>query len=108
MRKVKGLLMFGALAVAGVVAYRKLKNSDEEDFAKAVSKTVREKVDETMKDRDVTEMINKKAQEVVRKISFEKTLDRLGDKFMEKLLNKARREIEKKITHNLFWGWLDE
>lgn len=108
MRKVKGLLILGALAVAGVVTYRKLKNSEEEDFAKAVSKTVREKVDETMKDRDVTEMINKKAQEVVRKISFEKTLDRLGDKFMEKLLNKARREIEKKITHNLFWGWLDE
>lgn len=104
----KKVVIFGALVAAGVFVYRKLKNSEEENFAKAVSKTVKEKVDETMKDKDVTEMIDKKAKEVVKKISFEKTLDRIGEQFMNKLLNKARREIEKKITHNLFWGWLNE
>lgn len=104
----KGLVIFGALVAAGVVVYRKLKNSEEENFAKAVSKTVKEKVDETMKDKDVKDMIDKKAKEIVSKISFEKTLDRLQEKFVDKLLSKARREIEKKITHSLFWGWLDE
>ena len=57
----KGVVIFGAIVAVGVIAYRKLKNSEEENFAKAVSKTVKKKVDETMKNKDVTEMIDKKA-----------------------------------------------
>ena len=104
----KGLVIFGALAVAGAIIYRKLKNSEEENLAKTVSKTVKDKVDETMKEKDVKDMIDKKAKEIVNKIAFEKTIERLGDQFVTKLVSKARREIERKVTSNLFWGWLNE
>ena len=45
----KKLLIFGGLVAAGIVVYRKSKKSEEDNFVKGVSDTIKEKVDETMK-----------------------------------------------------------
>ncbi len=104
----KKLVIFGGLMLTGIAVYRKLKNSEEEDLAKAVSKSIKDKVDETMKEADVKSMIDKKAKEIVKKISFERTLAGIVRRIEDKLIIKVRREIEKAVTGHLFWGWLNE
>ena len=59
----KKLVIFGGLMLAGITVYRKVKNSEEENLAKAVSKTIKDKVDETMKEADVKDMIDKNVYE---------------------------------------------
>ena len=41
----KKLLIFGGLVAAGVIVYRKSKKSEEDNFVKEVSNTIKSKVD---------------------------------------------------------------
>lgn len=104
----KKLVIFGGLVLAGVIVYRKTKNSDEENFVKEVSNTIKEKVDETMKEADVKEFLDKKAKKIVNDISFGKTMERLGDRFVTNLIHKTRKTIFKKVTSYAFFSELLE
>lgn len=109
MRKgLKGLVIFGGLVLAGVIVYRKAKNSEEENFVKEVSDTIKSKVDETMKEADVKEFLDKKAKKIINDISFAKTMERLGDKFVDRLIHKTRNTIFKKVTSYAFFSELLE
>ena len=109
MRKgLKGLVIFGGLVLAGVIVYRKAKNSEEENFVKEVSNTIKEKVDETMKEADVKEFLNKKAKKITDELRFEKNIERLADKMCDNLIRNVRRKVFKKVTHYTFWSeWLE-
>lgn len=108
MRKgLKRLVIFGGVVLAGVVAYRKFKNSEEETFVKEVSNTIKDKVDETMKEADVKEFIDKKAKKIVNDLSFGKSIDRLTDKMVDGIICKVRRTIFEKVTRYTFFAeWL--
>lgn len=104
----KKLVIFGGLVVAGIVAYRKLKNSEEENFVKEVTNTIKDKVDETMKEADVKEFLNKKAKKITDELRFEKNIERLADKMCDNLISNVRRKVFKKVTHYTFWSeWLE-
>lgn len=104
----KRLVIFGGIVLAGVAVYRKSKKSEEENFVKEVSKTIKDKVDETMKEADVKEFIDKKAKKIAEELSFAKSIERLGDKMVDGLIRKVRRTITKKITRWTFWSeWLE-
>lgn len=104
----KKLFIFGGLVAAGIVVYRKLKNSEEDDFVKGVSDTIRNKVDETMKDADVKDFLNKKAKKITDELRFEKNIERLADKMCDNLIRNVRRKVFKKVTHYTFWSeWLE-
>jgi len=109
MRKgLKKLVIFGGIVLVGVVAYRKLKKSEEDDFVKEVSKTIKDKVDETMKEADVKEFIDKKAKKITKELSFGKTIERLADKMCDNLISKVRRTIFKTVAHYTFLAeWLE-
>ena len=104
----KKLLIFGGLVAAGIVVYRKSKKSEEDNFVKGVSDTIKEKVDETMKEADVKEFLNKKAKKIVDELRFEKNIERLADKMCNNLIRNVRRKVFKKVTHYTFWAeWLE-
>lgn len=103
----KKLLIFGGLVAAGIVIYRKSKNSEEENFVKDVSNTIKEKVDETMNEADVKEFIDKKAKKIVDELSFGKTIERFADKMVDGIISKVRRTIFRKVTRYTFFAeWL--
>lgn len=103
----KKLLIFGGLVAAGIVVYRKSKNSEEENFVKEVSNAIKEKVDETMNEADVKEFIDKKAKKVVDELSFGKTIERFADKMVDGIICKVRRTIFRKVTRYTFFAeWL--
>lgn len=109
MRKgLKKLVIFGGVILAGVIVYRKVKKSEEGDFAKEFADTVREKVDETMKEADVKEFLDRKAKKIVNDISFGKSLERMADKVVDGLIRKVKRTLFKKIAGYAFWSeWLE-
>lgn len=108
MRKgLKKLVIFGGIVAAGIIAYRKLKKSEEENFVKEVSNTIKDKVDETMKEADVKEFIDKKAKKIVDELSFGKSIERLADKMVDGIIRKVRHTIFKKVTRYTFFAeWL--
>lgn len=104
----KKLLIFGGLVAAGVIVYRKSKKSEEDNFVKEVSNTIKSKVDETMKEADVKEFLNKKAKKITDELRFEKNIERLADKMCDNLIRNVRRKVFKKVTHYTFWSeWLE-
>lgn len=107
----KGLVIFGTLVaagVAGIIAYRKHKKSEEEDLAKTIAKTIKDKVDEATVEKDIKDMIDKKAKRIVDQISLEKSIVRFADRMTDKIIFKAKRAIEKKVAHYMFWAeWLE-
>lgn len=109
MRKgLKKLVIFGGVILAGVIVYRKVKKSEEGDFAKEFTDTIKEKVDETMKEADVKEFLDRKAKKIVNDISFGKSLERMADKVVDGLIRKVKRTLFKKIAGYAFWSeWLE-
>lgn len=109
MRKgLKKLVIFGGAILAGVIVYRKVKKSEEGDFAKEFADTIKEKVDETMKEADVKEFLDRKAKKIVNDISFGKSLERMADKVVDGLIRKVKRTLFKKIASYAFWSeWLE-
>lgn len=109
MRKgLKKFVIFGGAILAGVIVYRKVKKSEEGNFAKEVSDAIKEKVDETMKEADVKEFIDRKAKKIVNDISFTKSLERVADKFVDGLIRKVKRTVFKKVASYAFWSeWLE-
>lgn len=102
----KGLIIVGAIVAASIVAYKKLKKSEEEDFSKVVPKTVKDKVDGAADDIKI--MINKKAKKIAEQLTFEKTVVRAADRITDKIIRKVRRQIENKVNDLMFWEkWLD-
>ena len=72
----KKLLIFGGLVAAGVIVYRKSKKSEEDNFVKEVSNTIKSKVDETMKEADVKEFLNKKAKKITDELRLDKNVNK--------------------------------
>ena len=107
----KGLVIFGTLVaagVAGIIAYRKHKKSEEEDLAKTIAKTIKDKVDKETIEKDIKDMIDKKAKRIADQISLDKSFVRFLDRMTDKIIFKAKRAIEKKVAHYMFWAeWLE-
>lgn len=104
MRKI---FKIAALVAVGVVAYKKLKdseflNKESDNVAKATAETIKEKVNQVMKDEDVIRMIKRKAQQVVDDIFAERSLDHIIDNTKDDILREAKRRVRSKVMDSLF------
>lgn len=104
MRKI---FKIAALVAVGVVAYKKIKESDfitkkSDDMAKATTEVIKEKIDSVMHDDDVVRMIKRKAQRVVDDIFEEKSLDRFAESMKDDIIRETRRRVKSKIVDYLF------